>query len=534
MQEAHPEYYAMRGAVRDTDFRGSGHACFSSEGLLQEAVAYARAVFDHYGEPAVSLWPQDGYRQCQCDRCAGKSASELVWGFVDRAARELYKSHPDRLVTCGAYAQYREPPETIETFSPNVAVFICNVRRQLFDQPERWEGYWDLVESWHSKVAPGKILRNENNRWGVRPNPETPVVFPVFHPRAFVKDLRALQGVSLGDWNEVGRSGMDIPGGAYWSAPGLDHLNLYVNSRYLWDVQQDLDELLEEYYTLFYGPARDEMKAAIEFAEATYNRVVSGRRGVPDPRAVSLADRVRFGELLHAAREAAGDTVYGKRIQLMIGELAPLETLRRELRREEGAPDPRADAPTAVAHDTDRPEGLNAYRLRELRTGEEADIETTFRVGWDGDALFFDIRCREPDMGNLAGAGDVASGDHVAILLETSYHTYYKISVNPEGEVLDADRHDGAPTRWMSQAEVQTQRGADFWRVEARIPVMGEEAGGMDPIHYVVGERPTPEAPWYFNVVRTRAGRGEPSLYGFSPTGSNDRVPEKFGRLEIR
>jgi hypothetical protein len=38
------------------------------------------------------------------------SASDLVWGFVDSVAIKVYKTHPDRWVTCGAYTSYKDPP----------------------------------------------------------------------------------------------------------------------------------------------------------------------------------------------------------------------------------------------------------------------------------------------------------------------------------------------------------------------------------------------------------------------------------------
>lgn len=111
MQQEHPEYYALRDGKRVTDYRGCGHVCFSSEGFFNETVNFARFMFDEFDQPHVSLWPMDGFHHCQCESCKKLPSSELVWGFVDRVARELYKTHPDRLVSCGAYTPYIHPPE---------------------------------------------------------------------------------------------------------------------------------------------------------------------------------------------------------------------------------------------------------------------------------------------------------------------------------------------------------------------------------------------------------------------------------------
>ncbi len=221
MKEAHPDYYALVGGKRDTDHRGYGTACYSSEGLAQEAVKYARFVFDRYDQPHVSLWPTDGFKKCGCDSCKGRPPSELVWGFVERVARELYRTHPNRLVSCGAYTPYTDPPATIETFSPNVAVFISNTGRPLLTDPERWEHYWARVEAWRKRLAPGRILRVENNRYGLSRT------FPVIHTHAMAKDLRALKGISLGECCEEAQRRVR------WHSPGFNLLTLYVQSLFL-------------------------------------------------------------------------------------------------------------------------------------------------------------------------------------------------------------------------------------------------------------------------------------------------------------
>ena len=525
MKDARPDYYALIGGQRDTEHRGYGTACYSSEGLAKEAVKFGRFVFDHYNQPHISLWPTDGFKMCGCKLCKGKSASELVWGFVDRVARELYKTHPDRLVSCGAYTPYVDPPVSIRKFSPNVAVFISNTGRPLLNDPERWKFYWARVEAWQKVLAPGRIMRVENNRYGLSRT------FPVIHTRAMAKDLRALKGISVGECCEEAQHRMR------WHSPGFDHLTLYVQSRFLWDADQDVEALLREYYTLFYGPARQQMRAAFDFAEAVYNGAAKavGGRHARSPGNVGLPGRIKFMEMLHAALKVAGDTVYGERIQVTLDELGPLDELREQLKKEIEAGDPREKAPVAVGRDASRPGDPKTYELTEIETGKQPDIKTTFSVTWDKGILVFDIRCQDPDMKNLFVTEDVWGGDSVAILLETPSHAYYQIEVNPDGKLFDADRKIGLRTRWKSQAEVKTERGKDHWRVTVRVPIVEPVQGSMDPNHNVVGPKPSAEAPWHFNVGRARVRGQSKTAYTFSPTGTRTyHVPDKFGKLEIR
>jgi len=105
------------------------------------------------------------------------------------------------------------------------------------------------------------------------------------------------------------------------------------------------------------------------------------------------------------------------------------------------------------------------------------------------------------------------------------------MEISPDGVMVDGDPTLG----WKSLAEVKTEKGADFWRVQLRIPVVSEAEAEADPKHRVAGTKPTPAAPWFFNLGRLRmAGLEAPEQQAFSPTGGGWHVLEKFGKLEIK
>lgn len=527
MKKAHPEYYALIGDKRDIEHRGQGTPDFMSDGLVRETVNYIRFMFDTYDMPLVDIWPPDGLRPCQCPACKGKSASELVWGFVERVAAEVYKTHPGKLVSCGAYTSYREAPDTVVKFSPNVVVQISNCARPLMEDPEAWAKYLGLVGKWRSKVAPGNIMRLENSLYFLRGDESGLIAFPVIYPRAIAKDLKNLKGVSFGDTGEQSQAKQK------WVAPGLNHINLYVQGRLLWDPDQDINALLDDYYVKFYGPAAKQMRDAFSFAEENMAFKDQSRNGGrADPANVSTAVSIRFQELLEKARLAAGDTVYGKRIDLILSELVPKEKLRTQYKeKEEALAMARAKAPVAVGVDGADLGKATAYRLKNNKNGAVTDVETSFKVGWEKDSVIFDIVCKDPNIGKLRVSPDVHNGDYVAITLATQKHSYYILEVNPDGTVVE-----GRPgPNWKSLADIKTERGKDFWRVRLRIPVVGDEEANADPNHRVSGGKPSAAAPWYFNVGRSRfLEDGATELQAFSPTGRGWNVPEKFGRLEIK
>ena len=114
------------------------------------------------------------------------------------------------------------------------------------------------------------------------------------------------------------------------------------------------------------------------------------------------------------------------------------------------------------------------------------------------------------------------------IELATETHSYYQIAVSPAGAIVDLDR--GAPKGqwfgWDSQAEVATQIADDHWTVEIRIPVTQDE---NDPLHQVIGRKPTQSLPWHINICRQRIREDGAEFSAFSPTGiAGFHEPMKF------
>jgi len=525
MQEMYPEYYALISGERDTGHRGRGTPNFTSEGLTKEAVNYVNFIIETYNPPMVDLWPVDGLQLSQDEDSQGKTMSDLVWGFVDRVAREVYKKHPDVIITCGAYANYSAPPDSIKKFSPNVGVWISNAGRPNMDDPEFWDRYMKRLDGWKSRVTPGHIFRLENSRYHVF-GAAAPINFPVIHPHAVAKELHALKGISQGDRGEQSqRHGK-------WVAPGIEHLTLYVQSKFLWNANQNVDEILDEYFTEFYGPAAEPMKKAITFAEQNYARDDQSRgRGRGTPRNVPLEEALKLRDLLDTARKAAGDTVYGERVQTVISELQPREELIAETKAKKDAlAQSRLNVPQAIGTEGADLSKATVYTLVDNKTGKPTTPETTFRAGWDKNDLVLDIVCKEPDMKNLQSSSDVHSGDYIAITIETPEKSYYILEITPDGVVVDGDP---GPRRWKSLAQIKTEKGPDSWSMQVRIPTVGSEEAAADPNHRVAGVKPTKEAPWFINVGRKRSISTGDELQAFSPTGAGWHKAEKFGKFII-
>ena len=159
----HPDWFALYGGKRDTQLgKRLNHLCYSNEELFQATVRWARAHFDVYDFETAAIMPPDAYISiCQCDLCEGKDVPDMgsrgklsnhVWDFVNRVAKEVGKTHPDKLIVCCAYGANTSPPTNIEKLEPNVQVIIVGGRRPRNSLPEQRTEIRKLRDGWAAKT----------------------------------------------------------------------------------------------------------------------------------------------------------------------------------------------------------------------------------------------------------------------------------------------------------------------------------------------------------------------------------------------
>ncbi len=309
---------------------------------------------------------------------------------------------------------------------------------------------------------------------------------------------------------------------------GFNHFLVYFTQRMYWGGKdQDVDALFREYCRLFYGPAEQEMLAFFDYCEANWQDMEKDK---------AKADRAL--ELFAQARaKADAASVYGRRLAWMDDYLQGLRSKSRQLGQKRGlVPVLRlvGEARGQIIMDgkLDDDAWVNGFpsatcRFRELQTGRRPIFGTTAQSAWIGNNLYFAIRCDEhpgekPNIGTTKKDDSALwYGDCVEILLETDSRSYYQIAVSPSGAVADLDRSAARSAwfSWDSQAEVATHIAEDHWTVEMRIPVTPDE---NDPLHQVIGRKPTQSLPWHINVCRQRIREDAQEHSAFSPTGADN------------
>lgn len=534
---AHPDWYALYGDVRRFE---SGYTknqlCYSNEELFQETLRFCRVMFDHYRYDAVSVMPPDGYTSiCQCEKCAGQdqlergsrgSLSNHVWSFTNRVAKELAKTHPNKLIVNAAYGPYTLPPTNIDRLEPNVQVVIVGGRRPRSSRPEDQAEVRALREGWKAKTdRPYIIFENY-------PITDRGWYLPAFVARTIGNSVNETKGESRGEdiWLSFGP--------AFESADlGFNHFQVYFTAEMYWGGKnRNPDALLEEYCTKFYGPAAAEMRAFFDYCEANWTDTETDKAKADEALAKFAAAKSRV----------ESGTVYARRLALVDEFLNGLRRKSALLGQKRGVvPKLRmvGDAKSIVIDGKLDDEywqecPLAAVgKLRDLQTGRAPTYGTTVKAGWLGNSLYFGIRCEEKpgEKLNVTATKKEDSaiwyGDVVELLLATDMHSYYQIAVNPAGAVVDYDRgaDKGSWSKWESQAEVKTHVADDHWTVEIRLPVTDDQ---NDPLNQLVGNKPTQSLPWHINVCRQRVREHGTEASAYSPTGTNGfHVSLKFAHF---
>lgn len=533
--DAHPEWFAMYGGQRrfNPDNKNN-HFCYSNNELFQETVRYVRAQFDVYDFEGVSVMPPDAYISiCQCPLCAGKddpergprgSLSNHVWGFVNRVAREVAKTHPHKLIYCCAYGHNSLPPTDLDKLEPNVQVVIVGGRRPKSGAAQQAE-IRAFRESWLPKTdRPIQIFENyplTGRGW----------YLPCFMARTIGNSINETKGTSRGE--EVWVS----PHREFNGAAAFDAFQVYFTARMYWGgKEQNVEALLDEYCRLLYGPAGDAMKAFFNYCEVHWQDMETDKAKADMALGLFGAAKAKLDPASIEARRLAllDEFLNGLRTKsVQLGEKrGVVPKLRLVWEAKDIVIDGRLDEPF---WNTINPGSVG--RLRELQTGRPAALGATVMTGWYRDSLYFGIRCEEVpgDKPNVTARkhDDMAIwyGDVVEILLDTNMHCYYQIAVNPAGTVVDLDRgmSNKSAIAWDCQAEVVAQIGEDHWTVEMRIPVTDDE---NDPLHLVVGRKPTRSLPWHVNICRQRARENGVEQSALSPTGTTGfHHPLRFAHL---
>lgn len=217
-------------------------------------------------------------------------ASRYVWTFVNAVAKEVRAARPNQKnewISCLAYHHYRTPYEGM-TLEPNVAVMICqSIMAEL--SPEQQQEMWDTFAAW-KRLKPGRFYLWE---YLLFPQFLRHNLFPGWATNRIPEYLKKMKdegvrGVHVDiDTTAANNPNLDTTFGStygdsstvpYWSNPAMDFFNYYIWFKFLYDAEQNSQDMLDEMYENLYGPAGRYIREFIELAEKLYFDPVANAR----------------------------------------------------------------------------------------------------------------------------------------------------------------------------------------------------------------------------------------------------------------
>ena len=564
----HPEWFSTKSyaKMQQLDYQMGVQPCLTAPGFFERVVQIARDYFDGKPEPFsgayyaaagnfFSVMPNDNTNMCACPTCRAQyrndvghagNASHYVWGFANRVAKEVRRTHPKAMIANCAYFNYTAPPRGM-VFEPNVAVEFCKFYTEYSNRNYQEQDYHRISEYVHKNKA--KFFTT----WEYLMKPYvTEWAFPCLVPHVHADDVRRLRdiGGSMGgklQFLYMGTyAGDKATGGVAQVSPVLDFMNLYWRVKLYDDAAYDIDKGLNEYYEKFFGSGGAGMKA---FYTAMENRWMTvgggydsrtwwGKLGTPD-----FLKEVT-GHIEQAQQATEEGTIYRKRVDLIDAGILQ-HMLKGRAKYEKSAISEFAPVGTAAVAYSDRSASADAWaddatwaqaltnEIQKTLTNKPVPQKTVFKLAYDQKNLYIYARCLEPNVSQMKAAThdkDVGgfSDDSIELFVDPSGkgRTYYQFCINSLGTVYDALENPTAigataTVTWDSGIKVKTAVGKDYWELRAALPFAG-----------LMKKAPQPGETWRFNLCRNRFAEPDKAPFSaWSPTPAGFRDPQRFGLI---
>jgi len=251
--EAHPEYFPLlngRRFVPSAERHAPWQPCVSNPEIPAFVGDVARWTLSRFPHArVVSVGVNDGGGDCLCRKCTAQDLirdgtrcmGDRYARFLNACAAELKKEFPDLLLGFQSYGGIFKPPQRVKlTGRPYV---------RIGGRPRILEAF----EQWSQRAA---YLGTYEFLYG------TPILEPRHYPHVIGAHLKTL----VKKYRIVSFAAEAFP---FWP---LDAPKLHVVHELLWDIDQDVDALLHDFFTNFYVEAATPMAAFFQRIEDVYRR----------------------------------------------------------------------------------------------------------------------------------------------------------------------------------------------------------------------------------------------------------------------
>lgn len=255
--------------------------CFTHLKNIETAIQSAVTYFEEFPERVTyPLSTDDHYGFCECEKCMeanggvspSKDPNRVVWGFMNKVAKELEETAPGKQIAF--YATYQlmtHPPYDIQA-APNLVAVTCHVTsqaRRIMDPEE-----------------PRNVVFLNNVRL-VKGSGVALAAYDYFMFPGNPQPLALLEDIKL--YHELGY----VWYSAEWM--GRDeqrYIVAWVLAQLAWNVDQDPHALLETFCQKYYGDAGASVMKWLDLIESRIHRMKRITFGHLGLTAVMLTDEV--------------------------------------------------------------------------------------------------------------------------------------------------------------------------------------------------------------------------------------------------
>ncbi len=240
--DEHPEYFSLIDGKRIFE---RAQLCLSNPDVLD--ILTERLKQEMRDKPEILIYSvsqNDWKNPCQCDNCQaivdkeGSQSGIMIW-FVNQVADRIKSEFPDKYVGTLAYDYTRKPPKKIKP-KENVVIRFCSIEccfaHDFNSCPENREFLSDL-HKW-SAISPKMYIWDYvvNFSHYIMPYPN----FNVLQPN--IKTFKKNNAIGI------------MEQAVYQSRGGeFAELRAYVIAKLLWDVDCDVDKVIDDFMYGYYG-----------------------------------------------------------------------------------------------------------------------------------------------------------------------------------------------------------------------------------------------------------------------------------------
>lgn len=275
--DEHPDWFALnKDGTRSKD-----HPCMTSEGVIKHFVERIKEEA-RKGRAVTAFAPIDGNPRCWCENCAKignsfdgfgannrdpepeYSISNEWFYFVNRILTEVNKEFPDHIIATNGYANRDIPPEMPPEiqFNPsqNLTIMFANIAActiHAYDDPKCWQmqRQGQMIRQW-CRLSDKVWIYNYNYTMLVHKGTITPMVHRIRRNIPLLKQ-----------WGVIGFFDQDEADFALSGIP-----TRLVRARLEWDVETDVDAVLDDFFDKWFGKAASPMKAYYDALENAFEK----------------------------------------------------------------------------------------------------------------------------------------------------------------------------------------------------------------------------------------------------------------------